>query len=495
MSVLQLKDITKSFFGVQVLHGISLELNEGEILGLVGENGAGKSTMMNIIGGVLQPDSGSMILRGEAYQPENPQVATDHGISFIHQELSLFSNLTVAENFYIDAYPIGKFGMIDKKKMSETTSEYLKKYHIENVLPSTSIGQLPMGTRQMIEIIKALVKNSHILIFDEPTTSLSNREKDLLFKTLDELRSAGYSIIYISHILEDVLMLSNRIYVLRDGSIVANGPTNEWDRDRLIHEMVGRDIKQVYPTLDKTIEDEVIFEVKDLCCADTVEDVSFAIRKGEILGMFGLMGAGRSEVARAIFGVDPIQAGHVVIKGKEYNKTSPELCINNGMAFITENRREEGLMMPKPVNDNIAMVMDRNLVRKLGMIDRTQESELTDRIIHAVSVKVSNPKTQTANSLSGGNQQKVVIGKWIVTKPEIFIVDEPTRGVDVGAKYEIYKLLLKLASEGAAILFISSEMEELMGISDRIVVMKAGHLVKSIDKPDFSSDVIGSYAI
>ena len=495
MSVLQLKDITKSFFGVQVLHGISLELNEGEILGLVGENGAGKSTMMNIIGGVLQPDSGSMILRGEAYQPENPQVATDHGISFIHQELSLFSNLTVAENIYIDAYPIGKFGMIDKKKMAETTSEYLKKYHIENVLPSTSIGQLPMGTRQMIEIIKALVKNSHILIFDEPTTSLSNREKDLLFKTLDELRSAGYSIIYISHILEDVLMLSNRIYVLRDGSIVANGPTNEWDRDRLIHEMVGRDIKQVYPTLEKTIEDEVIFEVKDLCCADTVEDVSFAIRKGEILGMFGLMGAGRSEVARAIFGVDPIQAGHVVIKGKEYNKTTPELCINNGMAFITENRREEGLMMPKPVNDNIAMVMDRNLVGKLGMIDRTQESELTDRIIHAVSVKVSNPKTQTANSLSGGNQQKVVIGKWIVTKPEIFIVDEPTRGVDVGAKYEIYKLLLKLASEGAAILFISSEMEELMGISDRIVVMKAGHLVKSIDKPDFSSDVIGSYAI
>ncbi len=495
MSVLQLKDITKSFFGVQVLHGISLELNEGEILGLVGENGAGKSTMMNIIGGVLQPDSGSMILRGEAYQPENPQVATDHGISFIHQELSLFSNLTVAENIYIDAYPIGKFGMIDKKKMAETTSEYLKKYHIENVLPSTSIGQLPMGTRQMIEIIKALVKNSHILIFDEPTTSLSNREKDLLFKTLDELRSAGYSIIYISHILEDVLMLSNRIYVLRDGSIVANGPTNEWDRDRLIHEMVGRDIKQVYPTLEKTIEDEVIFEVKDLCCADTVEDVSFAIRKGEILGMFGLMGAGRSEVARAIFGVDPIQAGQVVIKGKEYNKTTPELCINNGMAFITENRREEGLMMPKPVNDNIAMVMDRNLVGKLGMIDRTQESELTDRIIHAVSVKVSNSKTQTANSLSGGNQQKVVIGKWIVTKPEIFIVDEPTRGVDVGAKYEIYKLLLKLASEGAAILFISSEMEELMGISDRIVVMKAGHLVKSIDKPDFSSDVIGSYAI
>ena len=250
MSVLQLKDITKSFFGVQVLHGISLELNEGEILGLVGENGAGKSTMMNIIGGVLQPDSGSMILRGEAYQPENPQVATDHGISFIHQELSLFSNLTVAENIYIDAYPIGKFGMIDKKKMSETTSEYLKKYHIENVLPSTSIGQLPMGTRQMIEIIKALVKNSHILIFDEPTTSLSNREKDLLFKTLDELRSAGYSIIYISHILEDVLMLSNRIYVLRDGSIVANGPTNEWDRDRLIHEMVGRDIKQVNKTDD-----------------------------------------------------------------------------------------------------------------------------------------------------------------------------------------------------------------------------------------------------
>ena len=495
MSVLQLKNITKSFFGVQVLHGISLELNEGEILGLVGENGAGKSTMMNIIGGVLQPDSGSMFLKGKEYKPESPQIATDNGISFIHQELSLFSNLTVAENIYIDSYPKGKLGMIDKKKMAATTEEYLRQYHIENVSASTSIGQLPMGTRQMIEIIKALVKNSNILIFDEPTTSLSNREKELLFSTLKELRSAGYSIIYISHILEDVLMLSNRIYVLRDGSIVANGPTEEWDRDRLIHEMVGRDIKQVYPTLEKTIEDTVAFEARGLCCANAVKDVNFSIRKGEILGMFGLMGSGRSEVARAIFGVDSIQSGSVVIKGKEYHKTTPDLCINNGMAFITENRREEGLMMPKPVNDNMSMVMDRNLVGKLGMIDRAKEAELNDKMIHAVSVKVQNPKTQTANSLSGGNQQKVVIGKWIVTDPEIFIVDEPTRGVDVGAKYEIYKLLLRLASEGAAILFISSEMEELMGISDRIVVMKDGHLVKSIDKPDFSSELIGSYAI
>ena len=493
--VLELDKICKSFFGVQVLFDISLDLREGEVLGLVGENGAGKSTMMNVIGGVLQPDSGEMRLFGEKYAPQSPLVATEAGISFIHQELSLFSNMSVAENIYIDGYPKGFLGLVDKKKMTDETMKYIRKYHVDVKSPDVKVVDLPMGTRQMIEIIKALVKDTKILIFDEPTTSLSNREKALLFDTINDLKANGYSIIYISHILEDVLDLSDRIFVLRDGHVVDSDDTAAWTKERLIRSMVGRDMKQIYPTVDKSIGEKTVYSINDLCCAGFVKNVNIQLHEGEILGLFGLMGAGRSEVVRAAFGVDEIESGSVTIHGVEYKHPTPNDCINAGLAFITENRREEGLMMPKSVNDNIALVMQRNLVGRLGVINAAQERELTAKAVGDMGVKTANPKTQAVNSLSGGNQQKVVIGKWVATSPRIFIVDEPTRGIDVGAKYEIYKLILNLAARGAAILFISSEMEELMGMCDRILVMRDGQVVAGVDKKDFSSDTIGQLAI
>ena len=494
-TVLELDKICKSFFGVQVLFDISLNLREGEVLGLVGENGAGKSTMMNVIGGILQPDSGEMRLFGEKYTPQSPLVATEAGISFIHQELSLFSNMSVAENIYIDGYPKGFLGLVDKKKMTDETMEYIRKYHVDVASPDVKVGELPMGTRQMIEIIKALVKKTKVLIFDEPTTSLSNREKALLFDTINDLKANGYSIIYISHILEDVLELSDRIYVLRDGHVVDSDDTDAWTKERLIKSMVGRDMKQIYPTIEKSVSEKTVYSINNLCCAGFVKNVNIQLHEGEILGLFGLMGAGRSEVVRAAFGVDEIESGSVTIDGIEYKHPTPNDCIKAGLAFITENRREEGLMMPKSVNDNIAIVMQRNLVGRFGVIDAARERDQTAKAVSDMGVKTADPKTQAVNSLSGGNQQKVVIGKWVATSPRIFIVDEPTRGIDVGAKYEIYKLILNLAAQGAAILFISSEMEELMGMCDRILVMRDGQVVAGVDKKDFSSDALGQLAI
>ena len=493
--ILQLTNICKGFFGVQVLHDVSLELYEGEILGLVGENGAGKSTMMNIIGGVLPYDSGSMKYQGADYKPSNPQMATDAGISFIHQELSLFTNMSVMENVYIDSYPKNRFGLIDKKKMADEVRAYLAKYRVDVKNPSVSVGSLPMGTRQMIEIIKALVKETKVLIFDEPTTSLSNREKSILFETIAELKQGGYAIIYISHILEDVLKLSDRISVLRDGHMIATDATENWDQEKLVRNMVGRDLKQIYPSIEKTVSEKVVYKIAGLSCAGFVKDINIELHEGEILGMFGLMGAGRSEVARAAFGVDPLEAGSVTINGKTMTKPTPSACISEGVAFITENRREEGLMMPKPVFDNAAMVIQRNLVGTLGVIDAAKENELTTKTVTDMTVKTTDPRHQPVNSLSGGNQQKVVIGKWVIMNPRIFIVDEPTRGIDVGAKYEIYKLMLNLAAEGASILFISSEMEELMGLCDRILVMKDGRISGSVDKKDFSQETLGQLAL
>ncbi|MEA4969953.1 MAG: sugar ABC transporter ATP-binding protein [Candidatus Pelethousia sp.] len=493
--ILQLNKISKSFFGVQVLHDISLDLMEGEVLGLVGENGAGKSTMMNIIGGVFQPDSGEMKLNGSAYVPLNPQMAVQAGIAFIHQELSLFSNLSIAENIYIDGYPKGPLGSINKKKMYAETKAYLEKYHVDVKGPGVKVDTLQMGTRQMIEIIKALVKDTKILIFDEPTTSLSTREKKILFATIQELKENGYSVIYISHILEDVLSLSDRICVLRDGCVVGTDATANWGKESLIKSMVGRDMKQVYPTIDKKIGERVLYSIKNISCAGFVKDVSIDLHEGEIVGMFGLMGAGRSEVARAAFGVDPLEGGSVNINGVEFTRPTPSACIKNGMAFITENRREEGLLMPKTVSENTPVVMQRNLKKKFGIIDAKRESALTAETIAKMGIKTTDPKVQAVNSLSGGNQQKVVVGKWVVTDPKVFIVDEPTRGIDVGAKYEIYKLLLRLAADGAAILFISSEMEELMGMCDRILVMRDGRISGSVIKAEFSQETLGRLAL
>ena len=492
-TVLELRDIRKSFFGIEVLHGINLSFKPGHVYGLVGENGAGKSTLMNIIHGVFPPDSGSMFRDGKPYVPQTPRDARENGIAFIHQELNLFSNLTVAENLYIDELPKTRLGAVDYKKMRTSAQSRLNGLGV-SVNPQALVSSLPMGIRQTVEIVKALMQNAEILLFDEPTTSLSHKEKHQLFQVINDLKKDGKSIIYISHILEDVFELCDVISVLRDGAIIGTADTAQLDRDTVISMMVGRKLENVYPTVEKEIGAPLL-TVQNLSAPPLVKDVSLTLHSGEILGVFGLMGAGRTEFVRALFGLDPATDGVITFKGEQTGTPSPQAFIRNGMAFITEDRRGEGLLMPNSVEENLMLVKLSEIAGKMGVIDRKQYSVLPDTVIKDLSIKVSNKKLQRASNLSGGNQQKVVIGKWLLKSPQMLIMDEPTRGVDVGSKYEIYSLIQTLAKQGSGILFISSEMEELIGICDRIVVFCNGRVSGELSKEEFAPKAIMHYAL
>lgn len=492
-NILVLEGIEKGFFGAKVLHGINLTVRKGEVLGLVGENGAGKSTLMNILGGVLPKDAGSMTLNGSVYEPVTPKDAQKARIAFIHQELSLFSNLTVAENMFIDELPTGPLWSVKSGLMQAKAQEYIDKFGLP-VTPKTKISSLPMGVRQTVEITKALIKNVELIIFDEPTTSLSQKEKENLFNLIQQLHQSGVTIIYISHILEDVFQLCDRIAVLRDGNVIGVEETSHLNKAQVIRMMVGRDLNQVYPTVEKTVG-EVAYSARHISQANLVRDVSFDLRSGEVVGVFGLMGAGRTELMRCLFGIDPLETGEVHFKGKVFQKLSPQVCIENGMAFVTEDRRQEGLIMTKPVHENLVLVKLDQLLQKLGVVNRKQEDADSSRIIKEMGIKVYDKNKQPVSNLSGGNQQKVVLGKWLLRTPEMLIMDEPTRGVDVGAKYEIYLTINELAKNGACILVVSSEMEELMGICDRMLVLHRGRLVAEFSKGSFHPEEIIRYAL
>ena len=493
-NVLQITDVTKSFTGVQVLHGLNFDLRKGEVLGLVGENGAGKSTLMNIVGGVLPMDSGQMKLRGELYAPRGPLDATAKGIAFVHQELNLFSNLTVAENLFVDGFPKTRFGGIDRKRIRRITRECMDRFGLP-VTPDTTVGSLPAGIRQMIEISKGLMKNASIMIFDEPTTSLSRREKEDLFKTIADLKAKGISIIYISHILEDVFDLCDRITVLRDGQIVETRDAADFTENDLIRCMVGREMTQVFPSIEKDVGETVLLETKDLRWADKVNGVSLRLRVGEIVGMYGLMGAGRTELANVLFGVQQRDGGEISINGNAQSHVSPRGCIRQKAAYITEDRLHEGLLMTKPVDDNLTLVKMSDLVNRFGVVNSREQDKVNCQAIGDLRIKVADPAKQMANSLSGGNQQKVVFGKWVMNDPKIFILDEPTRGVDVGAKFEIYSIIVDLAKAGSAVLLISSEIEELIGTCDRILVMSGGRITGDVPKAEFDQERILELAL
>jgi ribose transport system ATP-binding protein len=492
-NILALRNITKSFLGVTVLHDITLEVRRGEVLGLVGENGAGKSTLMNILGGIHPADKGTMELDGKAYEPQTARDASKAGIAFIHQELNLFSNLTVAENLFIGDLPTGPLWSVQYSKMQARAQKYLDQFGV-NVTPKTQIGTLPMGVNQTIEITKALIADANLMIFDEPTTSLSQKEKENLFGIIGQLRAKGVTIIYISHILEDVFALCDRIAVLRDGHLVGVEEKSAVDRYHVIKMMVGRDLNQVYPTVEKEIG-EVVYEAQGITQGTAVQNVSFSLRRGEIVGLFGLMGAGRTELVRLMFGVEKMDAGRVTFRGKQLKRLTPEICIEQGMAYVTEDRRQEGLLMPKPVKDNLVAATLTKLLGKAGMVSRRREDQEAARAVGQLSIKVHNIRTQPVKNLSGGNQQKVVIGKWLMRKPQMLIVDEPTRGVDVGAKHEIYTIINAMAKEGATVLFISSEMEELMGLCDRIMVMRKGKIIADIPRGQYSQENIIGHAL
>ena len=434
-------------------------------------------------------DSGSMELAGEPYGPQSPLAATGKGIAFVHQELNLFTNLSVAENLFIDKFPKNRFGAIDRKKIRRLTQECMDRFSLP-VNPDSEVEDLSAGIRQMVEISKGLMKNARIMIFDEPTTSLSRREKEDLFKTIEELKQRGISIIYISHILEDVCRLCDRITVLRDGQIVETKDAAGFTENELIKCMVGREMTQVFPSIEKDIQDTVLLDVNNITWADKLKGVSLKLRAGEIVGMYGLMGAGRTDLANVLFGVEQMDQGEVTIHSCKHPHLNPQVCIEQNVAFITEDRRHEGLLMTKSVDENLCLVRMSRLLNRFGVVDVKEKEKHNLKAIKDLKIKVSDYTHQLANTLSGGNQQKVVFGKWVMNDPKIFILDEPTRGVDVGAKFEIYSIIVDLAKSGSAILFISSEFEELIGTCDRILVMKDGCITGNIAKPDYDQEKI-----
>jgi len=490
--ILTFEGITKRFFGILALEDVNLHLSKGHVLGLIGENGAGKSTLMNILGGVFPADEGQMTLNGAIYAPTSPKSATERGVAFIHQELNLFTNLTIAENIFIDSFPkIGKIPLIHKKRILSQAQNLLQSINL-NVFPNVLVETLAPGERQLVEIAKALHGDPQIIIFDEPTTSLTAKETTRLFDVIAQLKAAGKSIIYISHILGDVQKLADDLAVLRDGKVVSAGMIAEYDINRMIATMVGRDLAHIYP--EKTVSSDPnqtdLLSVDKISQAGIVKDISFSVRKGEILGIFGLMGSGRTELARMIFGVDDYDSGTVHIHQRHLPKKNSRACIQQGMAFVTEDRRNEGLLMHISIAENMGLVALPEFVRTMARFVKTKDVlEAVRAMIQQLKIKAASEKLP-AKSLSGGNQQKVVIGKWLLSKPSVLIMDEPTRGIDVGAKYEIYLTMNKLAAEGTGVLCISSEIEELMGVCDRILVMSRGEIIRGFDRAEFDEEEI-----
>jgi ribose transport system ATP-binding protein len=482
---IEVSGISKAFAGVHAVRDVSFALGGGRVLGLVGQNGAGKSTLMNVIGGVVRPDDGVMRLGGAAYAPAGPAEAIRRGIVFIHQELNLFTNLTIAENIFIDRLPrrrIGPLALIDRAAMRERTRPLLDRVNLD-LPPDTLVESLSPGERQLTEVAKALDLDAAIMIFDEPTTSLTARETERLFALIDRLKAGGKTMIYISHVLADVMALADDIAVLRDGELVATGPKETFDLDRMITLMVGRSIERFYPTRSAKPRADVALAVKNLAARGIVKDINLDLHHGEVLGLFGLMGSGRTELARMLFGLEPFDSGEIVVGDRIAGPRGG--ARRRGMAFITENRREEGLLMNLPIADNIALAaLPRFGATPLQVIDRAGLFAAASAMADALRIKTVS-LDQPARNLSGGNQQKVVIAKWLLSEPSVFLMDEPTRGIDVAAKHEIYAIADRLAESGAAILFISSEIEELIAMCDRILVMSRGEVVGEFSRDAF----------
>lgn len=486
--LLQCSQIGKSYFGVPVLRDVNLALAAGSVLGLVGENGAGKSTLMNILGGVTQPDAGRMRFDSVEYAPQTPAEATQCGVAFVHQELNLFTNLSISENLFIPSFPKNKFGFIDHQLMRTKAAEMLSAVSLD-VSPDTLVERLSPGERQLVEIARALGQSARLMIFDEPTTSLTSRETDRLFALIERLRAQGIAMIYISHVLSDVFRLCDELIVLRDGEVAGTGRKEEFTTERLITLMVGRSLDQLYPERSAKPAPETVMQVAHLSQPGVIENIGFDLRRGEILGVAGLMGAGRTELARILFGLDPCAKGSITLNGEEISPLSTRERIARGLAFLTENRREEGLLMDAAISDNLALTALPQFTSH-ALIDQPRLTAAVNQMAASVQIRGGGQTRQPVKTLSGGNQQKVVLGKWLLRNPAVLILDEPTRGVDVGARSEIYRIIQQLAATGAGILFISSEIEELIGVCDRVLVMQRGAVTACFDRHQFDRERI-----
>ena len=488
--IVELEHINKSFAGVKVLKDVKFNLKSGEVMALLGENGAGKSTLMKILSGVYTRDSGTLKEFGKEYGDLDTKKAHELGIAIIHQELNMCRHLTVAENIFLGR-ETQKGITLDNKEMAQKTKEVLDSLKID-LDPNEIVGNLSVSKQQMVEIAKALSIHAKILVMDEPTSALTAKEIDELFRIIDQLRSEGCGIVYISHRLEELSHVSNRVTVLRDGEFIMNGEFQDYTMDQLISFMVGREITEKFPRVSCE-KGKKIFEVRHLNAGRMVRDVNLELYEGEIVGIAGLMGAGRTETTRAIFGIDPKDGGEIVLDGQTITIKKPIDAIKAGIVLAPEDRKKDGLCTKLSVRDNLALPNLDWICNAIGKVDTKKEKELVDKAVSDLSIKLSTEEIN-AESLSGGNQQKVVIGKWLARNSRVVIFDEPTRGVDVGAKVEIYNLMNELKKNGTGVLFVSSELPEVMGISDRIVVMCDGRITGEILAEEATEDKILAYA-
>lgn len=470
--IVEMEHIQKSFPGVKALDDVSFNLKAGEVLALLGENGAGKSTLMKVLSGVYTRDSGDISIFGEMVTDLTPKKAQELGVAIIHQELNMCAHLSVAENIFLGREKTHS-GVLSNKEMNSQAQKILDRLNIA-ISPETIVGDLAVSKQQMVEIAKALSTNARILIMDEPTSALTSKEIDDLFTIIRKLRGEGCGIVYISHRLEELQYIVDRVTIMRDGRYVSNMNFAETSMQEIISNMVGREIKEKFPKVE-TGRGGKILEVKNLNAGKLVREINFELYEGEIVGIAGLMGAGRTEMTRAVFGVDPKESGEIILDGKTISIQKPKDAIKNGLVLVPEDRKKDGLCTKLSIRENIALPNLDILCGRAGVINRAKETAMVNQTVEELTIRLPNAEVD-AGSLSGGNQQKVVVGKWLARNSRVVIFDEPTRGIDVAAKVEIYNLMNRLKQRGIGVFFVSSEMSEIMGISDRILVMCDGRI-------------------
>ena len=488
--LVQMKNISKSFSGTKVLKGVNLELGNGEILALLGENGAGKSTLMKILSGIYSKDEGEIYLDGELCHFQNPKEAQNKGVAIIHQEMNLCNDLSVSENIFLGREVMEGLSL-NHKKMDEEAQKILDNLGIS--MKSTELaGDLKVSEQQMVEIAKALSQDAKILIMDEPTSALSRKEIEDLFRVIRKLRDEGRGIIYISHRLDELRAIVDKVSILRDGENVISGDLKDFSIDDIIRHMVGREIQDKFPRIHCEKGKEIL-GVERLNAGPKVRDISFSLYEGEILGIAGLMGAGRTEMTRALFGVDEKTSGKIYLFGEEVKANSPMESIELGMALIPEDRRKDGLCTDLSIRENISLPNLDSMKNSLGILSKVLELKISEDTIKSLNVKAQD-REMISKNLSGGNQQKVVLGKWLVRNPKVILFDEPTRGIDIGAKVEIYQIMNDLKKKGVGVLFISSEMEEVLGMSDRILIFCDGRITGELSREEANQENILKFA-
>lgn len=489
--LIEINGISKSFPGVKALDNATLRVKKGSVHALVGENGAGKSTLMKIINGIYSCDSGEIIFKSERITPQNPRQMLDIGIATIHQELSPILDMTIGENIFLGREPRTKFGSVDFKKMYTDTQTLLDDFGLD-YNPKWDMRRLTISDTQLVEIVKATSRNASLVIMDEPTSSITETETKVLFEHVRKLKKQNVSVIYISHKLDEIFDICDEITIFRDGKWVKTCDIKNIDKKTIIELMVGREITDVYPKTDVSIGDTVL-EIKNLCKQGVFEDINFNINRGEIVGFAGLVGAGRTELFRTIFGLDPYDSGEVIVRGKHVKKHRIGDSIKNSIIMTPEDRKNEGLVLCRSIKENIALSSVKDFGNSF-MINSKKEQEKVEEMVSKLAIKMSSLSAE-CSSLSGGNQQKVVLAKWLLKNVTVLILDEPTRGIDVGAKYEMYKIMCNLAQQGCAIIMISSELPEIIGMCDRVVVMSAGKIMGELNKDEITQEKIMTLAV